>query len=83
MIIMSAKLKESLIHTYCKSSRDLDYEQQGPLLTRPGAAKKLMTVGWRVLYALLSKLLATNCYSSVCHQKSSNMKWTVKNISML
>lgn len=40
-------------HIRHKSSRDVDHEQQGPLLPRPGAAQKLMTADWRVLYALL------------------------------
>ena len=37
-------------HIRHKSSRDVDHEQQGPLLARPGAAQKLMTADWRVLY---------------------------------
>lgn len=36
-------------HIRHKSSRDVDHEQQGPLLARPGAAQKLMTADWRVL----------------------------------
>lgn len=36
-------------HIRHKSSRDVDHEQQGPLLAGPGAAQKLMTADWRVL----------------------------------